>query len=241
VGVDLGQARDHTAIVVVERVGGGLDRFDVRHAERAPLGTAYPAIVERVSAIATAAPLRGRSTLVVDATGVGRPVVDLFVAAGLRPIGVTITAGAAPSGSGDARRAPKRELCTLLQVLLQSGRLKIAASMPACAALVEELLAFRVRIDGASARDSYGAGGSAHDDLVMALALACYGAGEAPAIAPVVGVSEPHRDEDDDPWDHSWVVGGARPVLAREARVVSLPGVSAVTPAERRIPPYFVR
>ncbi len=242
VGVDLGQACDSTAIVVVERVGGTPESYHVRHAERPPLGTPYPAVVARVAMIAASAPLRGAHSLVVDATGVGRPVVDLFVAAGLRPIGVTITSGATAIAVGDSHKVPKRDLCSIVQVLLQGRRLKIAAAMAERGALVDELLAFRVKIDGASARDSYGARGGAHDDLVMALALACYGARELPAYPPIAGVSEPWpTDEDDDPCDWRWALGHARPFLESFDRPAELPGVARVTDPPRRPLPYIVR
>ncbi|MBI2389498.1 MAG: hypothetical protein HYV09_07870 [Deltaproteobacteria bacterium] len=240
-GVDLGQARDHTAIVIVERVTGSPETYHVRHAERPPLGTAYPAVVSRVASILASAPMCGVSSLVVDASGVGRPVVDLFVAAGLRPIGVTITAGATASGGGTEHRVPKRDLCALLQVLLQGRRLRIAAAMAERAALVEELLAFRVKIDGATARDSYGAGSGTHDDLVMALALACWGAREAPAPLPVAGLSEAYQSDEDDPWDFGWVLGTSRPVTRAERAPRTIPGAAGAPPNPRPPPPYVVR
>lgn len=242
VGVDLGQARDFTAIAIVERVGGSPESYHVRHVERPALGTPYPTVIARIAAIVRSPALAGAPTLVVDATGVGRPVVDLFDAAGLRPIAVTITAGATTSTAGADHRVPKRDLCAVLQVLLQGARLKIAAAMPERAALVDELLAFRVKIDGATARDSYGGGGGAHDDLVMALALACYGAREAPACQPVVGVSEAFVDEDeDDRYDWSWVHGPMRSAVASLPRASSMPGVARVTEPPRKLPPYIVR
>ena len=59
-GLDLGQVRDHSAIVVVEQVTSCFDleaegyirlqapEYRVRHVERFPLGTTYPAIVDGV-------------------------------------------------------------------------------------------------------------------------------------------------------------------------------------------------
>ena len=89
VGVDLGQARDYTAIAVAELVGGGDQHL--RHLERLPLGTPYPAVVERIAALVRALP--GDTDLVIDATGVGRPVRDMMRDAGLDPVAVTITGG----------------------------------------------------------------------------------------------------------------------------------------------------
>ncbi len=241
VGVDLGQRHDPTAIVVVERFDASPE-IHVRHVERVPLGTAYPAVVDRVSSLVRSPRLVGACSLAVDATGVGRPVVDLFHAAGLVPLAVTITAGTSAVIAGSEHKIPKRDLVGALQVLLQTGRIKIAARMADRAALVEEMLSFKVAISVA-ARETFGAESGAHDDLVLALALACYGAREAPAIAPVAGVSEPYRDEDeDDPYDWSWMRGAVRSMVASFDRPPApLPGVSSVTPPPRRLPPYFVR
>ena len=61
------------------------------------------------------------------------------------------------------------------QVLLQSGRLKVAESLPLAPTLVSELLNFRVKIGPLTAHDSYGAWREGqHDDLVLALACAAW-------------------------------------------------------------------
>lgn len=181
VGLDLGQAQDFTALTVVERLRAPQDTpLLVRHLERFPLGTSYPAIVRRVVEVMTKPPLRGASTLVIDATGVGTAVVDLLRVA--RPAGsviaVTITAGDETKRNGLDWRVPKRELVGALQVLLQTTRLKVADSLPLAATLLQELHGFRVKIT-AAAHDTYGPWREgAHDDLVLAVALACWYAGE---------------------------------------------------------------
>ncbi|MGQ0641208.1 MAG: hypothetical protein ACT4P6_10635 [Gemmatimonadaceae bacterium] len=61
-----------------------------------------------------------------------------------------------------------------MQVLLQSGRFKIASELTFASTLTQELLAFRVKID-VSGHDTYGVlreGG--HDDLRLACAVACW-------------------------------------------------------------------
>ena len=55
--------------------------FQVGHLERLPLGTSYPAIVAHVGRLMTKLP--GRPELVIDYTGVGRPVFDMFVYSGI--------------------------------------------------------------------------------------------------------------------------------------------------------------
>ena len=134
VGLDLGQKGDYTAIAVFERWVeplGGRDpvtyeprtatRLDLRHLSRVPLGTSYLEIVERVCRIVRAPDLLRNCVLVVDATGVGTPVVDMFRRAPLEcsMLPVTITGGNHQSRGPDGYTVPKRDLVTGLQVLLE--------------------------------------------------------------------------------------------------------------------------
>ena len=121
------------------------------------------------------APLTG-SRLAVDQTGVGRAVVDLPRKARprctIRPI--TITAGSAVVADGAGWHVPKKELVGTLQILLQSRRLKVAPSLPAAQTLVQELTTFQVKITPA-ANETFGAWREgAHDDLVLAVAIAAW-------------------------------------------------------------------
>jgi hypothetical protein len=205
IGVDLGQVNDFTAIAVLERTDhvlppeleaqyaaeralgarGAEERvrpsYAVRHLARLPLGTTYPRVVAEVRWLLASDALRS-ARLVVDATGVGRPVVDALRAAGLDPVPVTITAGQSVThGDGGYRRVPKADLVACLAVLLQTGRLKIARALPLATALVEELKAFEIH-HGAAGRDSYGAWREgAHDDLVLAVAVAAWWAEREPS------------------------------------------------------------
>ncbi len=191
-GVDLGQVQDYTALAVIEKkelhFGAKPCEYHIRHLERLKLGTPYPAIVERVKQLMLSPQLCGRTALVVDATGVGIPVVDMFKRAGLCPTAITITGGDAVNRDKDGFRVPKRDLITTLQVLFQSGRLKVAAELPEARVLVEELLNFKVKINPKTAHDSYEAWREGiHDDLVLAVALACwYGEQQPPAIPPEI-------------------------------------------------------
>src|SRR5215213_4734580 len=95
VGLDLGQTSDYTAVCVAEKRSPPVERFlisgqpkrpiavsyQVRHLMRLPLDTTYPAQVAAVATLLRTPPLPGQSLLVVDQTGVGRPVVDLLRAA----------------------------------------------------------------------------------------------------------------------------------------------------------------
>ncbi|HXJ44685.1 MAG TPA: hypothetical protein VNH18_35690, partial [Bryobacteraceae bacterium] len=83
IGIDLGKKHDPTAIALVERPEPhpsfrtpGAGRFEVIGLERVPLGTPYMDVVERVAALTMRPALVGRCVVVVDATGVGAPVVE---------------------------------------------------------------------------------------------------------------------------------------------------------------------
>lgn len=178
-GVDLGQASDHSACVVVQPLAPGKGPvYAVPHLERFPLGTSYPAIAQAVRDLAGTLRRQGQVSVVVDATGVGRAVVDL-----LRPVpglvGVTITAGHTVTETDGDWHVPKKELVSGLQLVLQSRRLRIGRMVPGVEALVQELCNYQVRITPA-AHETYAAAAGQHDDLVMALALALWRAEQRP-------------------------------------------------------------
>jgi hypothetical protein len=175
-GLDLGQASDYSALVALEQAAtSGARHYAARHLERFPLGTSYPAVSARIRELVSAPPLAD-CRLVVDQTGVGRAVVDLLRQEGLSAwvMPITITSGHAIRWDGSSTHVPKRELVGVLQVLLQTRRLKISRHLALGEVLKKELQNFRVQIT-ASAHEVFGAARQGeHDDLVMALALAAW-------------------------------------------------------------------
>jgi hypothetical protein len=142
---------------------------------RWPLGTPYPEIVTAVKRIAEKLP---RPVLVVDATGVGEAIVDLFRQATLpveELVSVTITAGQAThKAAWDRWSCPRQDLAGAVQSVLQGRRLRIAKGLREAATLSRELAAFRMKpsfsteetLDAWRERDQ--------DDLVLAVALAVW-------------------------------------------------------------------
>jgi hypothetical protein len=161
IGVDLGKSHDHTAIVIVERVEADVYnlqrevlRLDLRYAERVALGTPYTVVTERIRRIVADLNRWGQCELVVDASGVGEPVMDMLRGSsmGCSVIAVKITGGEKATRSGNEWHVPKGDL--------------IAA--------VRELLDMQATLGG-NGRVRMGADGyGQHDDLVIALALACW-------------------------------------------------------------------
>lgn len=195
-GLDLGQTQDFTALAVVERhapaQAGAKPEYALRHLRRFPLGTAYTDIVPAVAALRISEPLR-QAPLVVDQTGVGRAVVDMLRQTASGVLAVTITGGQAVTRADDGSyHVPKKELITALQVVMQGRRLQIARSLPDAATLVRELQQFQVKLT-AAANETFGVWRDGqHDDLVLAVALACWWsermpAFEAPTIMPIRG------------------------------------------------------
>jgi hypothetical protein len=183
IGLDLGQARDYSALAIVERVwnpvadsvGRLVSHYAIRHLQRWPLHTSYTAVVADLAGLVRTPPLSW-PVLVVDQTGVGQAVVDFLAKAQLAAAleRVVITGGRRTSqGASGAWHVPKKDLVRRLQTVLTSRRLHVAA-LPERTALLEELLAFRVKIT-AAAQETFAAGRHGeHDDLVLAVALAIW-------------------------------------------------------------------
>lgn len=155
----------------------------LRHLERYELGTPYPKVIENVIRMMMRPPLRqllNETRLIIDGTGVGRPVLDSFRAQGVHPVSILIHGGERvtrdDAGPRDITlRVPKRDLVAAVQTLLQTGRLQISGRLPLADTLRKELLNFRVKINPQTAHDSYSHWREGdHDDLVLATACACW-------------------------------------------------------------------
>lgn len=182
---DLGQSNDPTAICVMQHRtvrhlhwAGAItkvsEHFDVRHLQRLPLGLSYVDQVDRVAQLLARPPLKSGCGFLIDATGVGRAVADLFNDAGLRPTQVTITAGDKQTAVGERRwHVPKGVLISTIDARLHTGELRFAADLHDAAAMQEELKDFQRKVSAAG-RYSYDARVGKHDDLVLAVALALW-------------------------------------------------------------------
>ncbi len=188
VGVDLGQKEDFTAIAVLERfreVVGPPDwktgvrptemRYDVRHLERVPLGTEYGEIAARIGRIARCGDLRGRATIVVDATGVGAPVLELVQKEPMdcRVVPVVITGGEKQSLVGSTYRVPRQDLLSGVVVGMEQRWLRIAHDLEEGGSFAKEMVNLRSEI-GLRGEKWVGRSGKVHDDLVFAVSLACW-------------------------------------------------------------------
>ena len=154
------------------------EHFDVVHAERVTLGTPYPDGVAHVRDVLSRPPLRDRCHLIIDESGVGRAVGDMFTTAGLRPVRVAITAGVDAVKQDTLRwSVAKSLLISGVDARLHSGELRFAAELGEAHTLAEEMKDFRRHV-GAAGRATYQARTGRHDDLVLAVAIALWWATE---------------------------------------------------------------
>jgi hypothetical protein len=190
IGLDLGKLTDPTAAAVIRRSlgikangrlektsrGDSLYRFDVMAIRRYPLRTPYTGIVEHIVHQSQRHELQPRPRLVIDATGVGNPVVEMFRSAhreqfDIEVYAITITGG---RSSSIVRRhewhVAKIQLVGAIREALESRRLKVPPGLEHARLLKRELLDYRVKVT-AAANETFSARDGAHDDLVLAVAL----------------------------------------------------------------------
>jgi hypothetical protein len=87
---------------------------------------------------------------------------------------VTLTTGHEVTSGDSGLFVPKKELVSVLQVLLQLRRLRVARTLPDALLLVRELENFRVKVTTARTETFESWREGQHDDLVFAVALAAW-------------------------------------------------------------------
>lgn len=177
IGLDLGQSQDYTALAIAEKIDNPAGSvYNVRKLERTR-GTSYPSVVKRVAEIRDKLP---DVSLALDYTGVGRPVYDMFLDAGLKPVGVLIHGGDRVNHDEgtDIFRVPKRDLIGILKICFQNQlvneypMMRISQKLDLAETLKTEILNLKLKIDPVTAHDSYSAWReNEHDDLVLAAGI----------------------------------------------------------------------
>jgi hypothetical protein len=160
------------------------EHFEVRHLERLPLGKPYPQQVQHVANLLARQPLNVlKPKLVIDETGVGRPVGDMFDAAGLYPNRITITSGLEATQHGAKTwHVPKALLIATLEARMHAGELRIAADILDSEALKDELKDFQRKVSAAG-RMTWDARVGKHDDLILSVAIALWMAVNGPTFS----------------------------------------------------------
>jgi hypothetical protein len=202
VGVDLGKSVDSTAISIMHHTVKGTDkwnvnharqnwteeavqRFDLVHLQRLPLGMNYVAQARAIGEIMQREPLKSANAkLVVDQSGVGVGVVDLMETHGLRPIRLQITAGAEETQEWPIHRVAKTILISRLEAAMHSGELHVAAALAEAETLRDELKDFQRHVT-ASGANTWSARAGKHDDIVLAVSYGIWWATSGPRPADI--------------------------------------------------------
>jgi hypothetical protein len=198
VGVDLAPSSDYTAIAAMRRTmaeGEQRPTFELLLLERVR-GISYPKVVDRVRQLVERPELNPVARvrrpglrairhepsppplLAVDATGVGRAVIDMFVLARLNAVLAPVTFTAGHGARVEHVRGlrchfvAKTEIVSGSIAALQEGRLRVAGGLELASTLRDELLKYKVRITP-HGNETFG-GEGAHDDLVTAVSIAIY-------------------------------------------------------------------
>jgi hypothetical protein len=168
-GLDIGQSADYTAMVVLDVTYRPM--MHVREIRRWQLGTSYPSIIADLVNLYGSTPLGG-STLVVDETGVGRPIVDYLRQSNINAhiIPYTITCGLKP-GDGTV---PKKDLVGAVKAASGRERLKVADGLPLGPVLWKELQTFSAKVTSDRNETFASWREKDKDDIVLALALSVY-------------------------------------------------------------------
>lgn len=192
IAVDLGTQSDFTVISVWKRVQkyGKRERlpgtyegmqerpplineYHLVYLERPDLRTPYPEIADLIYRIVRQPKMAGNSSLIVDATGVGLPVIQMMRENGLSPIPLTITGGytVTQSEATGGYGVPKRDLVQALNAVLQTGRLKVPKRIKFADQLEKELISFKMRQKTERHTQFEADKESTHDDFVMSFAM----------------------------------------------------------------------
>jgi hypothetical protein len=206
-GVDLGKATDHTAIILAEPNAVDLPTYDITHIERVDLHTRYTEVVRHVcedlipelrkpvlcqqysKQIGAEISIERKPslTLMLDYTGVGMAVAEMFADASpdCDLILVTITGGQKVTMDDEGLHIPKGELVSAVQRVLQEERIRLPADDPHVDTLTTELTDFQANIT-LSGHVTYGAAegwrSGKHDDLVLAAAMALWWGESGPRV-----------------------------------------------------------
>lgn len=200
-GVDLGKENDPGALTILkmheqfQEVDITIPSYGVRKEKRkiinelhliyiteVPLGTSYPKFVEKIKMIINNPKWVGQISTVVDRTGLGIPVVDMMIEAGINPVGVMITNGKEMNAAKDHYNVPKVDLITALLTAMQMKRFKMPlpdSVKPDMRKYImkfkEELTEFKMKVNNRTKQIAYEAATEAvHDDLVISTALAVW-------------------------------------------------------------------
>ena len=177
IALDPAQLRDWSAIAVVDMHMVSEKRqfnYDLVAMNRRQ-GLPYDQIVEWTSGVLKRPEfMRGQPPeFVLDATGVGVAVNDMFRAKRIRTRAVTITSGNALNRQEATIHLGKARLIGTFLSAFDAGKVHVNPNMPIWPALEQEMLSFRAEMSE-QGHAKFEAPPGEHDDMLFALALAVW-------------------------------------------------------------------
>jgi hypothetical protein len=214
IAASLGTSAQPTAIAVLEQeVLKNRNRvaetgaLRLRHLERLPLDVNYPKTAAWISKLLETKEIKdeekcGGTDVLLDLTGSGRAIVELFERAEINPIEVRIVGAGVTEEKvkNGPWRIPKVELIGALRVLYEAGRLKMAKDLDLVPTLLEEFRAVKMRPPRIDPNDPESWREGQFDDLILAVALAAWRASR--------NVPYPQDDDPEEkqrPYARSWM------------------------------------
>ncbi len=133
----------------------------------------YPEVVKTVKERMQDPMIINNCDLVVDATGVGMPVIDYMVAEGLDPIGIWITSGAQVGDQSYGYTVPKGDLIASLQTALSLHSIQFSKYLdPKCVKQIKHEFSMFTEKRTKKGHETFNSlRESDHDDLVLSLAI----------------------------------------------------------------------
>ncbi len=197
-GLDLGKRSDYSALAEVYRAirlgktglperdtrGDALYRFHCPRLHRWVKGTDYTQIIDDIEERLSHERYPDPTRLVIDATGVGGGVVEMFhnrQIPKLQIIPVMITSGASFSRIKVCKglsgySVAKYLIASTMQAIFQGRHIRVNSEDPNAKTLVKELMGFQVKLTAAG-NERFEHRDGEHDDLVLALAIVLWVAG----------------------------------------------------------------
>jgi hypothetical protein len=191
ISVELGIAPARTAIAVME-IHGARPKVElhVRAISRPPLGTKTAAIIDETRELCDRlgahlvrqysrwadpdALRRSSRTVLVDLTGSGLPALALFDHARVHPTPIWITNGIGFSHESRGYRVAKPDLISALSLLVEDGRVKVAAALPEAQHVLHEFQTFQRTTPLGTPDERAVWRERPDDDLVLSLAMGAW-------------------------------------------------------------------
>jgi len=181
VSCDPGKKQDYTAISVIEESFDSNKKlfYALRVLVRPPLGTPHHANVKLLGDIVARTEALGKTTLVLDSSGIGDPFHEMLIAYGLKPVGFVITGGGKVTRKSENGQrlihVPKQFLIENAKIITETnGLFKIPRSLWLAQIFLGELRSYQYKITQSANVIYSPRGDSIHDDLVLSASMGLY-------------------------------------------------------------------